>query len=332
MSLNLREISFFLKIVESGSLSAAATALAISQPALSRALKRLESRLGTDLFIRSSAGMEPTPFGEAFLVHAQIVQADAHRMIEDLNQIKGLSRGTARVGVLPSASNYILLPVIEKVLRTAPDIQIQIIEGSSSRLVAELEFGNIDFGIASSMLARDNENIKIDDLLEEQLVVVCRAGHPLAARSPVDVAELLQIPWAVPEKGNAILQELRKLFTNSGLEPPGASISANSVHAMKLIVSTSDFLTLLPIMAVQAEIRSGLLEQVHLQRAVVVRQLCVLRRALRPLLPAASMMLSEIRRHARHLCAESKGSGSKIQSMEETTAPPLTRYMSMSRA
>lgn len=297
MDLNLREISYFLKIAKLGSLSGASAALAISQPALSRAVKRLEERLGGELFVRHTLGMDLTAFGEAFLAHARILEADANRTVADLSLLRGGSKGVARVGIVPSVSSFILPPVFDSVFRTSPNIQIHVVEASSTRLVAELEYGNVDFAIASPLPAQHNENVQASELMREQMFVICRRGHPLAA-GPCDLADVQKFPWIVPEKGNAILLEMRKLFVRAGTEPPAASVSANSVHTLKATVAASDFLTMLPRTAFQWEERHGILQTVNLRGASSFRHLCILRRAARPLLPAANLVLSEIRKVA----------------------------------
>lgn len=305
MDLNLREISYFLKIAKLGSLSGAAAALAVSQPALSRALKRLEERLGGELFVRHTLGMDLTPYGEAFLAHARILQADANRTVADLSLLKGGSKGVARVGIVPSVSSFILPPVFDSVSRLSPNIQIHVVEASSIRLVAELEYGDIDFAVASPLPAQHNENIQINELLREQMFVICRRGHPISA-GPCDLADVLKFPWIVPEKGNAILLEMRKLFMRAGIEPPVANVSANSVHTLKATVASSDFLTMLPGMSFQWEEENGILQTVTLRGGNSFRHLCVLRRAARPLLPAANFVLSEIRKIASAREAEAK--------------------------
>ncbi|MCT8974134.1 LysR family transcriptional regulator [Microbaculum marinisediminis] len=295
MDLNLREISYFLKVTELGSLGSAAAALAISQPALSRALKRLENRLGGELFVRHTLGVDLTAFGEAFVPHARILRADADRTIADLNLLKGAARGVARVGIVPSAASFVLPPVFERALRRAPEIEIHVVEAPSMQLAAELEHGNIDFAIASALPTQNTETITVSDLLREQMFVVARCSHPLAGGDPCTVDDLMRFPWIVPERGNAILLELRKMFMRGGVEPPRASVASNSVHTLKLTVASSDFLTMLPAMAFRHEEEQGLLAPVRIELPDMFRDLCVLRRAARPLLPAANLVLSEIR-------------------------------------
>ncbi len=307
MDLNLREISYFLKIVDFGSLSGAAQALSMNQPTLSRALKRLEDKLGSELFTRHTLGMDLTAFGAAFLAHAQILQADANRTVEDLSMLTGSSKGAARVGIVPSIANYLMPPVVESIFRETRDMRIQILEASSIRLVSELEMGNIDFAISSSLHAQDNPSISSTDLIQEPLRVICRADHPILTGTPRHVGELLDYPWIIPEKGNAILLDLQKMFHQAGMEPPIGNISANSGNTLKATVARSDFLTMLPALATLGEEKQGLLCSVPLTVAPPKRQLSIVRRAARPLLPAANLVLARIRRVAAGLAQEVEG-------------------------
>jgi DNA-binding transcriptional LysR family regulator len=296
MDLSLREISYFLKVAELGSLGSAAAVLSISQPALSRALKRLEERLGGELFVRHTLGMDLTGFGEAFLPHARILNADANRTIEDLNLLRGAARGVARVGIVPSAACHLLPRVFEAALRRSPDIQIHVVEAASSQLVADLEHGHIDFAVASALHAENSETITASNLLREQVFVIGRPGHPAAAKGTCSLTDLLAYPWIVPEKGNALLVETRRMFLNAGIEPPRASVSSNSMNTLKLTVAASDFLTSLPAMAFRQEQDIGLVRPLNVDMPPTFRSLSILRRAARPLLPSAAMVLSELRK------------------------------------
>ncbi len=295
MELNLREISYFLKVAELGSLGSAAAALSITQPALSRSLKRLEDRLGAELFVRHALGMELTAFGQAFIPHARILRADIDRTVEDISLMMGASRGTARIGIIPSIVDHILPGVFRNVLQKSPQVQIQVIEASSDRLVTELECGNIDFAVANAHHAILNENIRFEEFLKEEICVVGRRGHPAISRAPLEVRELLDHSWIVPEKGNAIWIEFRKLFMRAGLDTPPANVSANTAHTLKAAIETSDLLTALPSLSFKHESEAGVLQTIPLRAPATFRHLSILRRVGRPLLPTSNMVLSEIR-------------------------------------
>ena len=93
MALNHRELSVFLAIARSGSINAASKAMGMTQPALSRSLKRLEDHLDASLFARHASGMILTPFGGALRRHAELVEFESNRVVEELKMLGGAGTG-----------------------------------------------------------------------------------------------------------------------------------------------------------------------------------------------------------------------------------------------
>ena len=128
MALDPRQLKAFLTIVRVGSLGLAAEALHITQPALSRIVRRLESQLGVQLFERRTTGMELTSFGHALLPHATFLSEEAALAIEQINSLRGLGQGTIRIGAVASAATMLLPAVLERVLARWPNLHVQITE------------------------------------------------------------------------------------------------------------------------------------------------------------------------------------------------------------
>jgi DNA-binding transcriptional LysR family regulator len=120
MTLDYRGIYTFLRIAQLGSVGAAASAMALTQPAVSRTLRKLEEELGAQLFLRHPTGMELTSFGRALLPHAASLQTGMQRAREEVELLKGSSKGLARVGILPSLLPSCLSAVLNNALRKLP--------------------------------------------------------------------------------------------------------------------------------------------------------------------------------------------------------------------
>ena len=110
MALDPRQLRAFLTIVRSGSLGLAAETLHVTQPALSRIIRRLETQLGVQLFERRSTGMELTSFGQALLPHATVLSEEAALAIEQINSLRGLGHGTLRIGAIGSVAIMVWRP------------------------------------------------------------------------------------------------------------------------------------------------------------------------------------------------------------------------------
>jgi DNA-binding transcriptional LysR family regulator len=178
---------------------------------------------------------------------------------------------------------------------------VRVVEATGDQLLSALVRGEIDFAIVG--LPRDpiDGHVLVSPLTEDEVSIVARADHALMGERNLSVAMLREYPWAMPEKGNVIWAGFHTMFQRAGLETPRAAVSANSVHTLKSIVASTDFLTMLARVTIRLEERSGLLATLDLAEGRWRRRLGVLRRATGSLLPAANLLLSEIRNLAATL-------------------------------
>ena len=301
MTLNHRELATFLAVARAGGVGAAAKLLSLTQPAITRSLKRLERQLGVALFVRHSTGMEMTPFGRTLIPYAETLESETERILEEINVLNGAAAGLARVGIVPSVAANLLPKAIERTLAASPGVQVRVVEATGNQLVSALIRSEIDFAIAG--LPRDpiDENVLVSPLLEDEVSIVARAHHPLMDDSGLSLAMLREHAWAMPEKGNVIWAGFHAMFRRAGMEAPRVAVSANSVHTLKSIVASTDFLTMLARVSIHLEERGGILAPLSLAEGRWRRRLGVLRRATGSMLPAANLLLLEIRNLATAL-------------------------------
>ena len=301
MALNHREVAAFLAVARAGGVGAAAKSLSLSQPAITRSLKRLERQLGVALFVRHSTGMEMTPFGRTLIPYAESLESETERILEEISVLNGAAAGLARVGIVPSVAANLLPQAIARTLAASPGVQVRVVEATGNQLVSALIRGELDFAVAGLPHDPIDGHVLVSPLLEDEVTIVARAGHALMGERSLSVAKLREYPWAMPERGNVIWAGFHTMFQRAGLETPRAAVSANSVHTLKSIVGSTDFLTMLARVTISLEERSGLLATLDLAEGRWRRRLGVLRRATGSLLPAASLLLSEIRNLATPL-------------------------------
>lgn len=144
MTFDLRQLRAFTTIAASGSLGRAADALHVTQPALSRILKRLEEQIGAPLFERHSKGVQLTAIGEALLPHATLLQHEAEHAREEIDALRGLAKGTIKVGAVGSIASLVLPVALGRVLDRWPNLRVVIVEGVWDRLVDALLTHEID--------------------------------------------------------------------------------------------------------------------------------------------------------------------------------------------
>jgi DNA-binding transcriptional LysR family regulator len=123
MALQFRNL---LMVIEKGSLGKAAEALRISQPAMTKSIRRLEEQLGVPLFDRGARGMRPTLYGNVLRAHAQGITIGIEQALRDIAALRAGSEGTVRVAAGPIMTNEILVKAVLRLMRDRPKLRINI--------------------------------------------------------------------------------------------------------------------------------------------------------------------------------------------------------------
>ncbi|MCB5364271.1 LysR family transcriptional regulator [Pusillimonas sp. CC-YST705] len=295
MTFDRKELTAFLAVARLGSIGNAAATLALTQPAISRILSRLEDRLGAKLFVRHSTGMELNAFGRALLPHAELLEAEGRRVQEEIELLKGSATGLVRVGVVPSVALQLLPQAIQQTRLKAPHLHIHVVEGTGNQLLAWLLRQEVDFAITGLWNEPLDSSIRATPLFQDEICILARWDHPLTHTPQAGLAELLRYPWAIPERGNVLWTELNATFQRAGLEPPTAAVTANAIQTLKALVARSDFLSVMARVSFQLEEQNQLLRPLPMKATRWRRQLALLQRSRSRLLPAAQGLLEEIR-------------------------------------
>jgi DNA-binding transcriptional LysR family regulator len=192
MTLDLRQLNAFLTIVSAGSLGRAADMLHITQPALSRTVRRLEQQVGAPLFERHSKGMQLTAVGSALLPHATLLLREAEHATEEINAMRGLAKGTIRVGAVGNIASLILPLAISAVLKKWPNLTVFVIEGVWDRLAEALIKHEIDLALGATTETPDEIEAIADCRWQDQSHVVAATRHPLRRKLKLTLEDTLK--------------------------------------------------------------------------------------------------------------------------------------------
>ncbi|MBL7715172.1 MAG: LysR family transcriptional regulator [Bdellovibrionales bacterium] len=161
------DLTYFLEVAKTGNLSRASEKLGVGQPALSLAIKRLETLLGVDLFIRRSRGMVMTESGNVLAKEASGLLAKwqdvANRALGSTTEL----RGRFRLGCHPSVAIYTLGPLLKKVYQNFPQIELELVHGLSRQVGEKIISGDIDFGLVINPVR--HPDLVIKKLLDDQV-------------------------------------------------------------------------------------------------------------------------------------------------------------------
>lgn len=212
--LDSKRLRYFVQIVDSGSITRAAAAAGIAQPALSQQLAVLENELKVKLLERSASGVTPTRAGQVLYVRAQHIlrqyedlRAAVHREVEPLS-------GAVSLGMSPTMVPRFALTLIERVCTQHPEMHLHIREEGSAVLHELLTSGRIELSISPTR--PDNELLVGEQIMSEPLILMYPAAWDLTAAS---LQELADLPWVVPRRPNSIRSIVDGVFAAASLVP-----------------------------------------------------------------------------------------------------------------
>jgi DNA-binding transcriptional LysR family regulator len=242
--LESRRLKHFLTIYELGSIGQAAEKLLLTQPALSKSVRLLEDSLGVKLFERTTLGVVPTVYGKALALHAKAIEAQVRHAEAQIASLQGTAKGQVTVGIGPSLAPGLMPRATLRIQERQLGIQLSVIEGLVDDLIPALRRGEIDLAIGAWPKVTDPA-FTTEVLAQDPIQVFVRAGHPLCGRN-VELADLLEHPWALPPSSQRWRQQLDEFFFAQGLSPPKPAVVSNSATYLMSLIRQGDYVSFLP--------------------------------------------------------------------------------------
>lgn len=305
--LNLRELQAFKAVAEHGSLGKAAQVLNLTQPALTRILKRLEEQLGAPLFDRHAHGMSLTPFGRTLEPHASLMLSESHQAVRALREMQGLEHGVVRVGAVSSAVEHFLPAAVDRLTAQRPGVQVHLLEGLSDELAIWLAKGEIDLAIGFSMPANDGISLVSESEWQEGCHVVAASDHPLRARPSLTLADLSGERWVLAPRRMGPREEWQQLFWSQRLTPPPVAVEARSPNAIRALVAHCGFLSWMPRLLFAHQSLPRPIDVLPVQGIASVRTFAVYQRRHGTLSPATVHLRDDLLASIRSLPPAARG-------------------------
>lgn len=292
--LTLSQLSAFLKLAQTSSFVDAASQLGISQPALSRTIQHIETRVGVRLFDRDTRIVSLTPAGERLRPFAARLLEDYETAFRDLREFVEGREGAIRIAALPSIASTLLPPTIQSYQARFPRVRISIWEDVGDQVHHAVREGTADFAVAPPPdLASD---LRYHEVLKDSIVLVCRSDDPLAAKS--------EHPWSVFEGRRFITMSeetgLRRMV-ESGLAQAGVLVErvfdCSAVTTAAALIAVGQGVSALTRLSV-SQMSSPSLVWRPLHQPVVARSIGVVRHKIRSLSPPAQAFVRELERQA----------------------------------
>jgi LysR family transcriptional regulator of gallate degradation len=294
--LNGRRLAVIASLAEKRNMPAVAREFGITQPAISSALKDLESGLGVTLFNRNARGLTATPAGEIVAFYFKRVLSELRHIGPDIAASEGTLQGSVNVGALPLGRTQILPLAIASLLARHPGLHVTTVESPYDALAASLRSGDIDFILGALRSASEAKDLQQEPLFEDRISVIARAGHPLARAKRIDFRMLREASWTLSRHGSPSRELLERFFSDARQAPPLPAVETGDLAVLRGLLLESDMLTAISAHQLRYEIRDGSLVVLDFPLEETRREIGLTQRLGAFPSPGARALMDEIRK------------------------------------
>jgi DNA-binding transcriptional LysR family regulator len=238
----LKQLEDFLVVVECGSIRGAARALGVSQPAITRSVRRLETDLGAHLLQRTPQGIALTDCGRVFFGRVRAAHAELQKAQDEVTA-GATTEGSVSFGVGPAVGSLVVPQAVASFRIQFPRIRLRIVEGFPQHVAPLVRDGTLDFGVGPRPQRKDDSTLTLKPLFTHDLVVVARKGHAL--RGARSLKELSGAEWASLVPPRAGQSPVKRLFASARLAAPSDVIQCDSYHLFVALIAGTSMLGLL---------------------------------------------------------------------------------------
>lgn len=279
--MKLRELANFIRIVEIGSLSRAAAALNIAQPALGLQVRSLEIEFKKQLLVRHSRGVYPTEAGKILLEHAREMLQELEKSRRKMAELDAHS-GHVRVGMTSSANALMLADLYRLCRERHPTIRLDIVEGNSGRLARMIQIGEIELGC----LYNDaGESLKNELVLNDEWVFIS-SPHNASHGEEIKFEAIESLPLVLPSRSSGLRLRVEQEARSRGVSL-NVVLEVHSGTLMQKLIEQGIGHTILPKIEVRDAIASGRLHAARILDPQFASRTYISHRETPPLGPSA---------------------------------------------
>jgi len=293
--LKLRDLNVLLTVARCGSMGKAAAQLAVSQPAISKAISEMEASLRVKLLDRSPRGVEPTIYARALLDRGLNAFDELRQAVQHIEFLADPTAGEVRIGSSLGTAISFVSVVIDRLAKRYPRIHFDLLTGDATLTYRALAERKIDLLIARIFGPVDEEHMQAEVLYEVRDVVAAAAQNPWTRRRRVKLADLVNVPWVLPPTDSLQGTIVAEAFRVSGLEVPRAAVITATVPVRNALLAGGRFLTIEPDSDLQLPGTSPPLKRVAVNLPTTPRPIGIITLKHRTLGPTAQLFMDAAR-------------------------------------
>lgn len=243
------QLQYLIEVANCGSFSAAADHCFVTQPSLSMQIKALEDELGVILLDRSKKPVIPTEAGAVVIAQAQETLRSYNYIRESIAELKGVTAGKLRLGVIPTIAPYLLHKFIPTFVKKYPKVELEIREMVTADVIDALSHDRIDAALVASGTC--GEGVVEHDLFSDRFYAYVSPSNPLYERSNVRFEDIDLKDLILLSKGNCMRDQIMELCLARREMPTHYYFESGSLDTLMRIVNCTSSMTIIPEMALE---------------------------------------------------------------------------------
>ncbi len=251
------QLRALIAVVEARNYSLAARHIGISQPSIHRAARNLERVSGLKLFESAHDGIAPTPAARLLARHARLALVELRQGLDEIDQV--LERDSTRIviGTLPLARTFVLPTAIAALIDEHELVQVRAVDGRYDELLRSLRQGELDCMIGALRDPAPTDDVVQEPLFEDPLAVVVGAGHPLAGKRRIALADTLAYPWVAPPKSTPAGSYLYDTLRIGEQPRTPVRVVSSSLVLVRGLLARGNYITIISLQQIRYELEHG---------------------------------------------------------------------------
>lgn len=254
--LRLKDLHTLHAIADVGSMAKASRVLALSQPAISKAISDMERTVGAALLDRSSRGVELTECGRLLLGRARTIFDEVRQGIEDIAAMSDPAQGQIRIGTTEPLT-VVLSEIIDHLARQYSRIHYTVTISDGDSLDRDLRERRLDVVLRRWLPSLTADDLSVDTVFKQALGVLADRRHPLVRRKNLQLADLMQERWALSPVESFLGRVVADVFARRNLPLPAAAVTTVSVYMRLSLLAGGKFISVLPLTMLRHPSSSG---------------------------------------------------------------------------
>jgi DNA-binding transcriptional LysR family regulator len=243
--LRLKDLHTLQTVAEVGSMAKASERLALSQPAISKAVADMEHILGTSLLDRSARGVALTESGRLLVERTRVVFDEISQGVADIERLSDPTRGIVRIGTTEPVAS-VVSEIISRLASKYPRVGYDVMVSDLDTLIDELRQRTRDVVVTRWAAQPVADELAVQPLFKSPLAVMAAQGHPLLRRKKLSLADMMDERWTLSPPDSFLGRTVVDLFRRRQLPLPPAVVTTISIHMRLDLLASGGFLTILP--------------------------------------------------------------------------------------